>query len=154
MQPQESKSEGKGEMRQARRLKKKKEKDNQGDELRWPQRGLAAQSHVISPWQTWETTLFWNRGRENNGAPFGHRLLQELWTTPYFWIMPPASPGRSREVRLWTAVALSMHELSLQVNESQEHSPAVHPQPAASSSAYHHCSNREVPGKKAGFSRY
>lgn len=44
-----------------------------------------------------------------------------------------------------TAVALSMHELSQQVKGSQQHFPTVHLQPAASSSVYHLCGNREAP---------
>ena len=81
-------------------------------------------------------------------APVRQRFLQELWAphASESWLLPPQAAAR--EATLSAAVALSMHELSRQVNGSQQHSPTVHPQPAASSSAYHLCSNREAPGKK------
>lgn len=81
-------------------------------------------------------------------APFRQRFLQELWAphTSESRLLPPQAAAR--EATLSAAVALSMHELRRQVNGSQQHSPTVHPQPAASSSAYHLCSNRKAPGKK------
>lgn len=33
-------------------------------------------------------------------APISQRLLQETWTPPYFWIMPPAFPGSCKQSQI------------------------------------------------------
>ena len=113
---------------------------------RLQQRVLAAQSHVMSPQRTWEIMAFGNKiGNREDLAPISERLLQETWTPPDFESCHLPFQAAAREARSLNSSGIK-HAWAEPASEREPTAlPTVHLQPAASSSVYHLCGNREAP---------